>query len=96
MSHKTRRKPIAFDLVVGGRANGRPRSAACLVLSILLIVATAENASAQPGSVLSHQKISDTQGGFTGTIDNSDWFGFSVVALGDLDDDGVGDIAVGA
>ena len=26
---------------------------------------------AQPGWVLSHQKISDTQGGFTGTLDNA-------------------------
>jgi RHS repeat-associated protein len=48
------------------------------------------------GHVKSHQKISDTQGGFTGTLDNSDFFGYNIAALGDLDGDGVEDIAVGA
>ncbi len=48
------------------------------------------------GTVKSHQKISDTQGGFTGTLDDFDWFGSSVASLGDLDGDGVGDLAVGA
>ncbi|MCH8251540.1 MAG: IPTL-CTERM sorting domain-containing protein [Planctomycetes bacterium] len=48
------------------------------------------------GTVKSHQKISDTEGGFTGTLDNGDCFGFSVASLGDLDGDGVTDLAVGA
>ena len=48
------------------------------------------------GTVKSHQKISDTQGGFTGTLGDHDTFGFSVASLGDLDGDGVGDLAVGA
>ncbi len=48
------------------------------------------------GTVKSHQKISSTQGGFTGALDNGDWFGWSVAALGDMDGDGVGDLAVGA
>ncbi len=30
------------------------------------------------GTVKSHQKISSTEGGFTGTLDREDWFGFSV------------------
>ena len=47
------------------------------------------------GTVKSHQKISDTQGNFTGTLDDSDLFGESVASLGDLDGDGVGDLAVG-
>ena len=47
------------------------------------------------GTVKSHQKISDTQGGFTGILDNSDQFGISAASLGDLDGDGVGDLAVG-
>ena len=48
------------------------------------------------GTVKSHQKISDTEGGFTGTLDDGDQFGYSVASLGDLDGDGVGDLAVGA
>lgn len=47
------------------------------------------------GTVKSHQKISDTQGNFTGTLADSDWFGSSVGAIGDIDDDGVMDIAIG-
>ena len=35
------------------------------------------------GWVLSHQKISDTEGGFVGTLDSLDNFGKSVASLGD-------------
>ena len=45
---------------------------------------------------MSHQKISSTQGGFTGILEFLDSFGVSVASLGDLDGDGVGDLAVGA
>lgn len=44
----------------------------------------------------SHQKISDTQGDFLETLDDSDWFGYDVASLGDLDGDGGGDLAVAA
>ncbi len=46
--------------------------------------------------VKSFQKISDTQGGFTYPLDDDDRFGSAVESLGDLDGDGVDDIAVGA
>ena len=50
------------------------------------------------GSVISHQKISDTEGNFTAPLANLDQFGSSVAYLGDLDGAGpsVGAIAVGA
>ena len=47
-------------------------------------------------SVLSTAKISNTSGGLTYTIGEDDQFGKSVEGLGDLDGDGVEDLAVGA
>jgi hypothetical protein len=47
------------------------------------------------GTVKAHQKISDTAGNFTGAIGGGDLLGFSLTPLGDLDGDGVMDIATG-
>jgi CSLREA domain-containing protein len=47
------------------------------------------------GTVTADQKISDTTG-LTATLDNSDLFGVSVSGIGDLDSDGINDMAVGA
>jgi hypothetical protein len=51
---------------------------------------------ARDGSVKAQKKISSTQGGFTGALDNLDEFGRAIVSLGDLDGNGVIDLAVGA
>ena len=48
------------------------------------------------GTVQSHQKISMLDGGFGGVLSNDDNFGESLAGLGDLDGDGVPDLAVGA
>lgn len=47
-------------------------------------------------TVNSYQKISDTQGGFNAGLDFEDYFGGSVLNIGDLDGDGVTDIVVGS
>ncbi len=87
------------------RCNSHPIwLAACAALTAALLLTAAQPAAAQsssagpggPGWVLSHQKISDTEGGFTGMLDDVDRFGVSAASLGDLDGDGVGDLAVGA
>ncbi len=48
------------------------------------------------GTVKSNQKISDTYGNFNGVLENGDYFGTSATSIGDLDGDGITDIAVGA
>lgn len=48
------------------------------------------------GTVGRSQTIAPGTGGFTGQVDAGDFFGVSVEPLGDLDGDGVGDLAVGA
>lgn len=81
-----------------GFARGRPWGAALprwglLLLSLVPSLALAAHAPAQ---VASHQKISALQGGFTGTLQPDDRFGASVAGIGDIDNDGVVDLAVGA
>ncbi len=48
------------------------------------------------GTVKSHQKISDTQGGLPFTLDFGPRFGHALAHAGDVDDDGVPDLWVGA
>lgn len=75
------------DLVVGARADGDGGLKRGAVYVLFLDV---------DGTVEGEQKISDLAGGFGGVLDDSDEFGYSVTALGDLDGDGITDIAVGA
>ncbi|WP_339793695.1 MAG: gliding motility-associated C-terminal domain-containing protein [Imperialibacter sp.] len=50
----------------------------------------------EDGTVKTHQKINETAGGFTGSLADLASFGSSVTTLGDVDGDGVIDLAVGA
>ncbi len=70
-----------------------------LLVSMLILIGI-QHGVAQPqfvpGWVMEHYKISNAEGGFPDTFDREDAFGSSVAILGDLDDDGVDDLAVGA
>lgn len=46
------------------------------------------------GSVSTYQKISSLQGNFSGALETSGYFGFSIASMGDIDNDFVTDIAV--
>jgi len=48
------------------------------------------------GTVKSHQKTSASEGSFKGNLNNGDLFGSEVISIGDLDGDGITDLAVGA
>ena len=48
------------------------------------------------GTVKAEQKISDTAGGLAASLDPDDEFGVAVAGIGDVDGDGINDIAVGA
>ena len=65
--------------------------------SIVLVAsfALAVPASAQV-EVLGHQRINETLGGFSGPLTGAQFFGIGVGSLGDVDGDGIGDMAVGS
>jgi hypothetical protein len=65
------------------------------VALMLGVFVLATSASAQVGSVIRRQPIGPGVGGFTGTL-GDDSFGAAVASLGDLNGDGVADLAVGA
>jgi len=48
------------------------------------------------GTVKKHTKVTQGLGGFEGRLDEEDWFGAGIANMGDLDGDGVIDLAVGA
>jgi len=70
------------------------RSLSGLSLSGLLFSATL--AHAQVGSVVHDRWIGEGLSGFTGALDTNDFFGESMASLGDVDGNGVNDLAVGA
>jgi len=91
----SRSRPAAHTREEAANA-GAGAALATAAATLLLLLFTWSLAHAAPGNVTADQKISDTAGSFTGTLDDNDFFGRSVASLGDLDGDDVNDIAVGA
>jgi len=66
-----------------------------LILFLLLTAARCTDNSVTT-EVDSEEKISDSNGGFDGNLNDGDQFGSSIASIGDLESDGVSDLAVGA
>jgi len=74
-----------------------PSLARLLPVALLLLgLVLPLSALAVPGMVIDELKLSDLSGGFAGVLADEDRFGAAAAALGDLDGDGVGDLAVGS
>ncbi|MHC4846099.1 MAG: VCBS repeat-containing protein [Planctomycetota bacterium] len=75
----------------------RVRSVPTVLLAAAILL-SGSHAAAQtatlPGEVESHVKLGENQGGFFGTIGAGDEFGEGLAALGDVDGDGIADVAV--
>ena len=75
------------ELLVGANGDDNGNTNAGAVYLIFLTTS---------GTCLSNLKMSDTKGGFTGSLDDDDYFGSSVAMIGDLDGDGRSELAIGA
>lgn len=74
-----------IDLAVGVRNDGNDGYGAIWIVFMNM-----------NGTVKGQQKISATEGGFTGTLFGADLFGYSVTSLGDINGDGTTDVGTGA
>jgi len=71
-------------------------SMAKVLASILFVAATARSATDDPFEVFGQVKIAEGEGGFAGPLGPVDAFGSALAVLGDLDGNGIADVAVGA
>ena len=66
------------------------------LIVLLTFVSQADAQVPSDGTVVAEQKISSSAGGFGAGLSSGDAFGGAVAGIGDLDGDGVPDLAVGA
>jgi len=65
-------------------------------LAILASVAASSVLHGQTDIIRREQKISENEGNFDGDLDLSDSFAWSLASIGDLDNDGIAELAVAA
>lgn len=76
---------------------GRFVGVAAIALGTILLLPVSLHAQTQPGDLLRTLRIGDAAGGFQGhLLDDDDGFGSAVTRIGDLDGNGVDELAVGA
>lgn len=80
---------------ISGRPLARPLAWRAALMATALAAAPATHAQSLPSVVLEQLEISEGLAGFGGDLDPIDAFGYAVETLGDLDGDGVPDLAVG-
>ncbi len=78
-----------------GALSHRVSHVARLVVACALLASTS-TAQAQPGELLDSLRIAEQSAGFKGPLDDADDFGAAVTRIGDLDGNGVAELAVGA
>lgn len=76
-----------IDLVIGARSDDDGATDAGALYIVFMN---------SDGTVQSNQKISQTEGGFNETLLQSNFFGYGVAGIGDIDGDGIPDIAASA
>ena len=76
-----------LDLVIGARSDDDGATDAGAVYIVFLN---------NDGTVQSHQKISNLEGGFNETLLENNFFGYGVAGIGDYNNDGIPDIAASA
>ncbi len=74
----------------------KPGSIASILLCYLLLTGSQCTETVTSTEVRSTQKVSADEGGFSGDLDSNDRFGSAVANIGDLENDGVIDLAAGA
>ena len=72
------------------------RRAGAILRRALLVTTLAFSFSDAGAQITPPRKIAFETGGFTGQLDDEDNFGYSIASMGDIDGDGVQDLAVGA
>jgi hypothetical protein len=88
--------PIGVACSTGWSAAALVGAIRCALLAAVVRAIVPEAAAAQALQAISEIKVGQGAGGFSGVLHADDFFGVSTASLGDVNWDGIGDLAVGA